>query len=393
MAFMKQIFNTLNTLPHSPARTGILHTRHGEVPTPVFCPVGSQASVKTLAPEEIKAAGANMILANTYHLYLRPGIETVRSMGGLHRFMGWDRPILTDSGGFQLFSLAPLVKITEEGVVFRSHIDGSRHFITPEDAVYFQQDLGTDIMMVLDDVPPHDAPPDKISVAVERTSRWAERCLAARNSPDQMLFAIVQGGISPEMRRQSADQLAQLDFDGFAIGGLSLGEAKLDTWQTVEATVPRLPEDRPRYLMGVGSPEDLIEGISRGIDIFDSVLPTRVARNGGLYTQSGRINIKNSRMKLLDAPVEKDCNCYTCQTFSAAYLAHLFRSGEVLGLRLATIHNVSFIQRLVNKARQAILDGTFNLFKEGFLEGYRPSDEVKRNEQKQKWLRRNRLQD
>ncbi len=384
---MKNNFEILESSAKSPARTGRLLTGHGEVLTPVFSPVGSQATVKTLTPEEIKDAGAGMILSNTYHLYLQPGIEIVKAMGGLHRFMGWDRPILTDSGGFQVFSLSPLVKITDEGVTFRSHIDGSKHFITPEDTVHFQQDLGSDVMMVLDEVPPHDAPPGKIAKAVERTGLWAKRCLEAKTSTNQQLFAIIQGGIDPEMRQRSASQLAEFDFDGFAIGGLSLGESKEETSLAVETIVPLIPEGKPRYLMGVGSPEDLVEGVSRGIDIFDSVLPTRVARNGGLYTNKGRINIKNNLFKNHGGPIEESCPCYTCQTFSAAYLAHLFRSNEILGLRLATIHNISFTQRLMARIIQALAQDSFDEFKREFLAGYQPADEKARQEQKSKWLK------
>lgn len=368
------------------ARTGVLKTAHGDVKTPVFCPVGSQASVKTLTPEEVTATGAEMILCNTYHLYLRPGIDLVKTMGGLHRFMGWQGPILTDSGGFQIFSLSSLAKITDEGVTFRSHIDGSKHFMTPEDIIFYQQSLGSDIMMVLDDVPPHDGNPARIARAVSRTTAWAKRCLEARTSRTQQLFGIVQGATSPELRVKSATDLAQMDFDGFAIGGLSLGEDKQTTWEMLDLTIPLMPALKPRYLMGVGSPEDLVESVSRGIDIFDSVLPTRVARNGGLYTTEGRINIRNSAFKNLDRPVEEGCSCYTCKNFSAAYVAHLFRSGELLGLRLASIHNIHFLQNLMGQIRNSIRRGTFIQFKTGFLARYRAVDEEVRQQQKQKWL-------
>ncbi|MBN1369217.1 MAG: tRNA guanosine(34) transglycosylase Tgt [Dehalococcoidaceae bacterium] len=371
---------------HSAARTGELATRHGTVPTPAFCPVGSQATVKTLTPEEVSATGAGMILSNTYHLYLRPGIELIAQVGGLHRFMGWHNPILTDSGGFQIFSLSPLAKITDEGVTFRSHIDGSKHHITPENVIDFQQALGSDIMMVLDEVPHPDAHPLKIARAVERTTDWAQRCLKARTATGQQLFAIIQGGTDCELRRKSAESLTGLEFDGFALGGLSLGEAKRDTWHMLDITVPLIPETKPRYLMGVGSPEDLVEAVSRGIDIFDSVLPTRVARNGGLYTAGGRINIKNSRFQSLDGPVEEGCSCYTCRNFSAGYLAHLFRSGEILGLRLASIHNLSFLQTLMAGIRQSIRQSYFEQFRSEFLAGYRAVDEQTRTLQKQKWL-------
>ena len=379
-------FIILSQSASSPARTGVLATAHGEVHTPVFCPVGSQASVKTLTPQEVRDTGAEMILSNTYHLYLRPGIELVESMGGLHRFMGWEGPILTDSGGFQVFSLSPLAKITDEGVTFKSHIDGSSHFLTPEGVVSYQQSLGSDIMMVLDDVPPHDGSEARVTAAVERTSAWAERCLKARTSKTQQLFCIIQGAVNPELRIKSATELARLDFDGFAIGGLSLGEDKQTTWNMLDVTIPHIPLNKPRYLMGVGSPEDIVEAVARGIDIFDSVLPTRVARNGGLYTASGRINIHNSAFKTQDRPIEEKCSCYTCRNFSAGYLAHLFRSSELLGLRLASIHNIYFLQSLTRCIRESIANGIFEGFKNEFLAIYRTVSEETRKQQKQKWL-------
>jgi queuine tRNA-ribosyltransferase len=370
----------------SRARTGLLKTAHGTVNTPVFCPVGSQATVKTLTPDEIAATGAEMILSNTYHLYLRPGIELVKTMGGLHRFMGWQGPILTDSGGFQIFSLSRLAKLTDKGVTFQSHIDGSTHFITPEDAVSFQESLGSDIMMALDDVPAHDSNTARVAESVNRTTAWAKRCLEARTSQTQQLFGIIQGAISPQMRVKSASELALMDFDGYGIGGLSLGEDKETTWKMLDVTVPVIPHLKPRYLMGVGSPEDILESVARGIDIFDSVLPTRVARNGGLYTSGGRINIRNAAYKTADRPIESDCDCYTCRNFSAGYLAHLFRSGELLGLRLASIHNVRFLQNLTADIRHHITNGSFCRFKDNFLAGYQAVDEKVRREQKQKWL-------
>jgi queuine tRNA-ribosyltransferase len=370
----------------SRARTGLLKTAHGTVNTPVFCPVGSQATVKTLTPDEIAATSAEMILSNTYHLYLRPGIELVKTMGGLHRFMGWQGPILTDSGGFQIFSLSRLAKLTDKGVTFQSHIDGSTHFITPEDAVSFQESLGSDIMMALDDVPAHDSNTARVAESVNRTTAWAKRCLEARTSQTQQLFGIIQGAINPQMRVKSASELALMDFDGYGIGGLSLGEDKETTWKMLDVTVPAIPHLKPRYLMGVGSPEDILESVARGIDIFDSVLPTRVARNGGLYTSGGRINIRNAAYKTADRPIENDCDCYTCQNFSAGYLAHLFRSGELLGLRLASIHNVRFIQNLTADIRRHITNGSFCRFKDNFLAGYQAVDEKVRREQKQKWL-------
>jgi len=369
------------------ARAGELDTPHGTVPTPVFLPVGSQATVKTLTSEELRDIGFSMVLANTYHLYLRPGIDVIEKMGGLHRFMAWDGAILTDSGGYQVFSLAPLCRVSDEGVTFRSHIDGSEHFLTPELAVNYQEALGADIIMVLDECPAYDDSPEKVRKAVDRTHRWAERCLKARKPHDQSLYAIVQGAIYPELRRRSAEQLTALDFPGYAIGGLSIGESKEVMWATVEETAVLLPENKPRYLMGVGSPEDIVEGVARGIDIFDSALPTRVARNGALFTGQGRRNIRNAAFSLVEEPVDPECDCYTCRNFSAAYLSHLFRSDEILGLRLATVHNLRFISNLVNRIRNAILDGTYNAFRDDFLAGYRTTDERTRFEQKRKWLR------
>ncbi|MFC1899161.1 tRNA guanosine(34) transglycosylase Tgt [Chloroflexota bacterium] len=375
------------TAPDNKARMGELFTLHGTVPTPAFLPVGSQATVKTLTPEEIKDSGFNMILANTYHLYLRPGVDTVENMGGLHKFMAWDGAILTDSGGYQIFSLSPLCRVNNNGVQFRSHIDGSQHLITPELAVRYQESIGADIIMVLDECPPHDVSPDKIKEAMNRTHKWAERCKKAKRRDDQALYAIVQGGLSPRLRRQSAEFLTSLDFPGYAIGGLSLGEPKKTTWNIVEETVRLLPQDKPRYLMGVGSPEDLIEGVSLGIDMFDSVLPTRVARNGALFTSIGRRNITNAIYNQMEGPFDPECDCYTCRTFSAAYLHHLFSRNELLAYRLATLHNLRFINNLMHKIRNTIKDGTFSAFKKSFLRDYEPTDEQVRLDQKQKWLR------
>ena len=368
------------------ARAGELLTAHGTVHTPAFMPVGSQATVKTLTPEDIKQIGFNMILANTYHLYLRPGMEVIKKMGGLHRFMGWDGAILTDSGGYQVFSLAPLRKISDDGVTFRSHIDGSEHFLTPELAVGYQEILGSDVAMVLDECSAYGDSKEKIRQAMERTHRWAERCLKAHKRKDQALYAIVQGGMFPEMRRQSAQSLAQMDFPGYAIGGLSVGEPKEIMLAMIGETIVSLPKDKPRYLMGVGSPEDLIEGVARGIDIFDCALPTRVARNGALFTAQGRINIRNAAYRTQDTPVDPDCDCYTCRTFSAAYLSHLFRAGELLALRLATIHNLHFIGKLMREIRESIVNNTFDVFRENFLSGYETTDEETRVEQKRRWL-------
>ncbi len=369
------------------ARAGELSTPHGKILTPVFLPVGSQATVKTLTPREVKDIGFNMVLANTYHLYLRPGIDIVEKMGGLHRFMAWDGAMLTDSGGYQVFSLAPFCKITDEGVTFRSHIDGSEHFLTPELAIQYQESLGADIIMVLDECVAYGESPEKIMQAMERTHRWAERCRKAQKRKDLALYAIVQGGMSPELRQQSAAYLTALDFPGYAIGGLSVGEPKDITLSLVAQTASLLPQDKPRYLMGVGSPEDIVEGVARGIDIFDSALPTRVARNGALFTAKGRISIRRAAYSKQEGPIEPDCDCYTCRNFSTAYLSHLFRSEELLALRLATVHNLRFISNLVREIRAAILDNTFDAFRKNFLTSYKTTDEQVRVEQKNHWVR------
>ncbi len=376
----------MQTCPDSKARAGELTTPHGTVTTPVFLPVGSQGTVKTLTPDEIKGIGVDMILANSYHLYLRPGIAAIEKAGGLHRFMAWDRAILTDSGGYQIFSLAPLRRVTDEGVIFRSHIDGSQHLITPESAIQSQEALGADIIMVLDECPAHDDGFAKVQAAVNRTNRWAERCLRVKKHDSPALYAIIQGGAFPQLRHQSAEYLVSLDFPGYAIGGLSIGETKKVTWEVVAETVALLPEDKPRYLMGVGSPEDLLEGIARGIDIFDSALPTRIARNGAFFTSQGRHNIRNAAYSQLEQPLDPDCNCYTCRTFSAPYLHHLFSCQELLGYRLATIHNLTFINNLMQKARSAIRGGTFSSFKDDFWANYKTTSEQTRLYQKQKWL-------
>ncbi len=384
-------FHLIQTCPHSKARAGELLTPHGAVPTPVFLPVGSQGAIKTLTPEEVKALGLAMVLANTYHLYLRPGISVIEKLGGLHKFMGWDRAILTDSGGYQIFSLAPLRQVSDEGVTFRSHIDGSQHHITPELIIQFQETLGADIIMALDECPASDDSLEQVNRAMERTHRWAERCQKAQKRRDQALYAIVQGGIFPQLRRQSVEYLTSLEFPGYAIGGLSIGEPKKVTLAMIEETVALLPENKPRYLMGVGSPEDIIEAVARGIDMFDSALPTRVARNGALFTWQGRRNIGNAAYSQMEQPIVPGCDCYACRNFSAAYLHHLFGCDELLAYRLATIHNLSFITNLMAKIRDAIQDGTFLSFKDNFLSNYQPADEQIRLSQKQKWLKRRNL--
>jgi queuine tRNA-ribosyltransferase len=348
-------------------------------------PVGSQATVKAVTPQMLRDIGVKMILANTYHLYLRPGVETIYKLGGLHKFMDWDGSILTDSGGFQIFSLARLREINEEGVKFRSHIDGSEHFLTPERVVRMQEELGPDVAMALDICPSFQDSPEKVKEATERTHRWAERCLRSHSRDDQALFGIVQGGLSAELREESAKFLASLQFPGYAIGGLSLGEPKDLTWEMIDITIPFLPVEKPRYLMGVGSPDDILNGVSLGIDMFDSVLPTRVARNGALFTDRGRLNIHNARWKEDPQPVDPGCSCYTCRRFSAAYLHHLFRAEELLAYTLATVHNLAFMCNFMHRVRDSIAQGTFNSFKDNFLAGYCAPNEKTRLAQKQKW--------
>jgi len=370
-------------------RVGVMRTPHGEIPTPVFAPVGTQATVKTLSPHELADLGATLILANTYHLYLRPGAEIVAELGGLHRFMGWPGPILTDSGGFQVFSLQDLRRVGDEGVLFRSHLDGSEHFFSPEKVIQIQELLGADIILALDECPdPFDR--DYNAAALQRTHRWAERCLAAHTRRDQALFGIVQGGIFPDLRRESARFLASLNFPGYAIGGLSVGESKETMNEMLEITVPLLPEDKPRHLLGVGSPEDLFEGVARGIDIFDCALPTRLARNGTVLTRKGRLNLRNAEFARDARPIEEGCGCYTCQHFSRAYLRHLIKAEEILGLRLSSLHNVYFMVHLMAEIRQSLQDGSFASRREEFLSEYQIVPYEVRRQNKEAWLARRR---
>jgi queuine tRNA-ribosyltransferase len=368
------------------ARAGELSTQHGIIKTPVLCPVGTQGSVKTLTPQDVKDVGMRIILANTYHLYLRPGIPVIAKLGGLHKFMNWDGAILTDSGGYQLYSLSKLRQINDEGVIFRSHIDGSRHTFTPELAIKYQELIGADIIMVLDECIDHNESRERVWAAMVRTHQWAERCQKAHNKQGQALYAIVQGGVFPDLRKQSLEYLTNMNFEGYAIGGLSIGEPKSVTFDITEQTTALLPSNKPRYLMGVGAPEDVVECVARGIDIFDCAMPTRVARNGALYTRTGRIDIENAVYKEQEDPIEVTCNCYTCRNFSAAYLHHLFRSKELLAYRLATIHNLAFMSSLVQSIRTSILDSTFDAFRKQFLSQYKTTDEQTRVSQKQKWL-------
>jgi queuine tRNA-ribosyltransferase len=362
-------FTLLQTDADSHARLGRITTPHGQISTPAFAPVGTQATVKALDPRDLRELGAELILSNTYHLYLRPGADLVAEMGGLHQFMAWDGPILTDSGGFQVFSLAEKRIVSDEGVEFRSHIDGSPHLFTPEMVIRVQEQLGADIIMVLDEcAEPGDRTYNEQALA--RTHAWAERCLAAQTRDDQALFGIVQGGIFADLRRESASFLVGLDFPGYAIGGLSVGETKDQMRSMLDITVPLLPIGNPRYLMGVGAPEDLLEGVARGIDLFDCVLPTRLARNAALFTRQGRINIRNARFERDAAPIDRDCECHTCRHFSRAYLRHLFKAGELLAYRLATIHNVHFLLQLMRDLREALATGQFSAFRDRFLASY-----------------------
>ncbi|PKM80949.1 MAG: tRNA guanosine(34) transglycosylase Tgt [Firmicutes bacterium HGW-Firmicutes-14] len=355
---------------HSGARLGKLHTPHGVIETPVFMPVGTQATVKAMTPEELKENGAEIILSNTYHLYLRPGAELIKEAGGLHKFMNWDRPILTDSGGFQVFSLGPLRKVSEEGVTFKSHLDGSTHLMSPEKAVEIQMALGADIIMAFDECAPYPCTHEYAEAALDRTTRWAARCKDAHMRDDQALFGIVQGSMYRDLRERSIRELVNLDFPGYGIGGLSVGEPKPLMYEVLDYSVPLLPADKPRYLMGVGSPDCLIEGVMRGVDMFDCVLPTRIARNGTVMTSGGRVVIKNADNARDFRPLDEECSCYTCRNYSRAYLRHLFKAEEILGLRLTTIHNLHFLLTLMKKVREAIFNDTLPELRNEFFTKY-----------------------
>ncbi|MEA1006988.1 tRNA guanosine(34) transglycosylase Tgt [Bacillus velezensis] len=353
------------------ARLGRVHTPHGSFETPVFMPVGTLATVKTMSPDELKSMDAGIILSNTYHLWLRPGHDIVKEAGGLHKFMNWDRAILTDSGGFQVFSLSKFRNIEEEGVHFRNHLNGDKLFLSPEKAMEIQNALGSDIMMAFDECPPYPAEYDYMKRSVERTSRWAERCLEAHGrSDEQGLFGIVQGGEYEDLRTQSAKDLVSLDFPGYAIGGLSVGEPKHVMNRVLEFTTPLLPKDKPRYLMGVGSPDALIDGAIRGVDMFDCVLPTRIARNGTVFTNEGRLNMKNAKYERDFRPIDGECSCHTCKNYSRAYIRHLIRCNETFGIRLTTYHNLHFLLHLMEQVRQAIREDRLGDFREEFFERY-----------------------
>jgi queuine tRNA-ribosyltransferase len=352
------------------ARAGVLHTPHGDIPTPVFAPVGTQATVKALPPRDLSEMGVTLVLANTYHLHLRPGDELVRDLGGIHDFMAWPGPMLTDSGGFQVFSLAEINRIDDEGVTFRSHLDGSKHRLTPESSMAIQENLGADIIMCFDECP---KPTDRAAVerAIARTSQWAARCREAHPDDNrQALFGIVQGGIFEDLRSQSAAFLRDLDFPGYAIGGLAVGETKEEMYTALDFTAPMLPEHKPRYLMGVGEPDDLARGIMMGVDVFDCVMPTRIARHGAALTPDGRINMRNLPHATDPNPLDPTCDCYCCRNFSRAYLRHLVKAGEILGAYLLSLHNVYFLVRHVRAMRQAILNGDLAEYTRAFLERY-----------------------
>ncbi|EFR32139.1 tRNA guanosine(34) transglycosylase Tgt [Eremococcus coleocola] len=356
---------------HTGARLGILHTPHGSFPTPMYMPVGTLATVKSLSPEELKEMGAGVILSNTYHLWLRPGEDIVQDAGGLHKFMNWDQGILTDSGGFQVFSLSDNRKLTEEGVHFRSHLDGSKLFLSPEKAIQIQTALGSDIMMSLDECPPFYESYDYVKNSINRTTRWAERGLKAQeNTKDQVIFGIMQGAGYKDLRIQHAKDMAALDFPGYSVGGLSVGESKEEMNEVLDYLTPYMPANKPRYLMGVGSPDALIDGAIRGIDMFDCVLATRIARNGSCMTSHGRLVVKNAKYARDYTPIDDHCDCYTCRNYSRAYVRHLFHANESFGLRLASIHNTHFLLNLMKQVRQAIMDDNLLDFRQDFFERY-----------------------
>ncbi|KRM19121.1 queuine trna-ribosyltransferase [Ligilactobacillus hayakitensis DSM 18933 = JCM 14209] len=364
-------YRLIKTDKHTGARLGEIITPHGTFPTPMFMPVGTLASVKAMAPEELDEMGANIILSNTYHLWLRPGEDLVEQAGGLHKFMNWDKGILTDSGGFQVFSLAELRNIKEEGVYFRNHLNGDKLFLSPEKAIHIENALGADIMMSFDECPPFFESYDYIKKSVERTSRWAERGLKAHKNPDrQGLFGIVQGGGYKDLRQQSARDLVSMDFPGYSIGGLSVGESKEEMNRVLDFTTPMLPENKPRYLMGVGSPDALIDGVIRGVDMFDCVLPTRIARNGTCMTSQGRLVVKNKKYERDFSPIDPKCNCYTCRNYTRAYVRHLIHADETFGLRLTSYHNLYFLLNLMKDVREAIMNDNLLEFREAFFEEY-----------------------
>ena len=389
---MQNDFELLASDQHSKARRGRLKTAHGVIDTPAFMPVGTQGSVKGVSPRELRELNAQIILGNTYHLFVRPGLDVIKHFGGLHNFMSWDGPILTDSGGYQIFSLAKLRKITEEGVEFQNHIDGARAFISPEIAMEIQAALGSDIAMVLDECVPYPCEYDYAAKSAELTARWAKRCKAVASAVSadsgadalrtahltarQLLFGIIQGGAFDDLRRASAQAMVELDFDGYAIGGVSVGEPEEEMMRAVESVEPFLPTHKPRYAMGLGTPPQMLQMIARGMDMFDCVLPTRLARNGTAFTATGTLNLKNAEFTLDKRPIEKNCACETCRQFSRGYIRHLIKAGEILGLRLITLHNLHFYLNLMNKARTEIENGTFDQFRKAFVAEYKTRDAI-----------------
>ncbi len=369
-------YELLQKDPSSRARLGRLTTPHGVIETPVFMPVGTQASVKALDPRELIEMGTQILLGNTYHLSIRPGMEIIGQAGGLHRFMNWSLPILTDSGGFQVFSLAKIRKIKPHGVEFRSHLDGSLLFLGPKEAMAIQRQLGSDIAMVFDDCPAHESTPQHVRSAVDRTLRWAAECRVQERAPGQLIFGIVQGGSHANLREECAKKLVEMDFDGYAIGGVSVGEPEPEMMKAVEYTEPHLPEQKARYAMGLGTPAQMVELVARGVDMFDCVLPTRVARNGTAYTYSGAISIKGGAMKADFRPIEDDCPCYACRTFTRAYLRHLLNVNEILGLRMLSVHNSHMYLRVMADIRRHLAAGTFGEFRTAFIAKCRPSKRI-----------------
>lgn len=353
------------------ARAGLLHTPHGVFKTPMFMPVGTQATVKTVTPEELEEMGAQIILSNTYHLFLRPGTELIHEAGELHRFMNWNKGILTDSGGFQVFSLGAMRKITEEGVYFRSFLDGSKQFLSPEISIRAQEDLGSDIAMAFDECIPYPADYEYARKSTERTTRWAKRCIKAYQRTDRGIFGIIQGGMYKDLRKQSAMEISSLPFDGVAVGGLSVGEPHDLMYDILEETIQWMPKGKARYLMGVGTPDCLVEGVARGVDMFDCVFPTRVARNGMAMIHTGRMNMKNKQYERDFRPIEESCGCYTCRNYTRAYIRHLYKSEELLAFRLVTIHNLYFLLQFMRDMREAIVQGNFSEFREHFMEHYK----------------------
>jgi len=382
---MQKTFELLATDRHSKARRGRLTSAHGEIDTPAFMPVGTQGSVKGVSPRELRELHAQIVLGNTYHLFVRPGVDVIKCFGGLHNFMNWNGPILTDSGGYQIFSLAKLRKITEEGVEFQNHIDGARAFISPEIAMEIQMLLGSDITMALDECVPYPCEYDYAAQSAEMTTRWAKRCwernrqngeTAKRGFADSMLFGIVQGAMFEDLRKESAQAIVDLDFDGYAIGGVSVGEPEEEMMRAVEWTEPVLPVNKPRYTMGLGTPPQLLELIARGMDMFDCVLPTRLARNGTAFTATGTVNLKNAEFTLDKNPIEKNCVCDACREFSRGYIRHLIKAEEILGLRLITLHNLHFYLNLMNQAGAEIEKGTFDQFRKAFVAQYKTREAV-----------------